>query len=174
MHRAPAAKVLPSGATFGDASSHAPPTRLQIVGDRYGVGIDDTHVRLRGAPVLDEPQLDVHQQVMVDGAGLWVWASWYCCKHCWGSSMWNLLLPVFFLVKVYFHPPHLFLPPPHAFLRQMIDDKLSVSELMTTSLIALPPVVPVRRLVDTLRMCNHQVGTCLPARPPAFLPVTDG
>lgn len=29
---------------------------------------------------------------------------------------------------------------------------------MTTSLIALPPVVPVRRLVDTLRMCNHQVG----------------
>ena len=81
-HRAPAAKVLPSGATSGDASSHAPPTRLQIVGDRYGVGIDDTHVRLRGAPVLDEPQLDVHQQVMVDGAGLWVWASWYCCGHC--------------------------------------------------------------------------------------------
>lgn len=36
---------------------------LQIVGDRYGVGIDDTHVRLRGAPVLDEPALDVHQQV---------------------------------------------------------------------------------------------------------------
>lgn len=35
---------------------------LQIVGDRYGVGIDDTHVRLRGAPVLDEPALDVHQQ----------------------------------------------------------------------------------------------------------------
>lgn len=41
---------------------------------------------------------------------------------------------------------------------QMIDDKLTVSELMTTSLIALPPVVPVRRLVDTLRMCSHQVG----------------
>lgn len=41
----------------------------QIVGDRYGVGIDDTHVRLRGAPVLDEPALDVHQQV-----GGWVWA----------------------------------------------------------------------------------------------------
>lgn len=35
---------------------------LQIVGDRYGVGIDDTHVRLRGAPVLDEPALDVYQQ----------------------------------------------------------------------------------------------------------------
>ena len=41
----------------------------------------------------------------------------------------------------------------------MVDDKLTVSELMTTSMIALPPVVPVRRLVDTLRMCNHQVGT---------------
>ena len=52
----------------------------------------------------------------------------------------------------------------------MIDDKLSVSELMTTSLIALPPVVPVRRLVDTLRMCNHQVGACPPAQPPACLP----
>lgn len=39
----------------------------------------------------------------------------------------------------------------------MVDDKLTVSELMTTSMIALPPVVPVRRLVDTLRMCNHQV-----------------
>lgn len=44
----------------------------------------------------------------------------------------------------------------------MVDDKLTVSELMTTSMIALPPVVPVRRLVDTLRMCNHQVGcACL-------------
>ena len=45
----------------------------QVVGDRYGVGIDDTHVRLRGAPVLDEPALDVHQQVGrggdVNGAG---------------------------------------------------------------------------------------------------------
>lgn len=78
----------------------------KIVGDRYGVGIDDTHVRLRGAPVLDEPALDVHQQ--------------------------------------------------------MIDDKLTVSELMTTSLIALPPVVPVRRLVDTLRMCSHQAFPVTP------------
>jgi hypothetical protein len=41
----------------------APLNAVQIVGDRYGVGIDDTHVRLRGAPVLDEPALDVHQQV---------------------------------------------------------------------------------------------------------------
>jgi hypothetical protein len=78
----------------------------KIVGDRYGVGIDDTHVRLRGAPVLDEPALDVHQQ--------------------------------------------------------MIDDKLSVSELMTTSLLALPPVVPVRRLVDALRMCSHQAFPVTP------------
>lgn len=44
----------------------------------------------------------------------------------------------------------------------MVDDKLSVSELMTTSLIALPPVVPVRRLVDTLRMCAHQAFPVTP------------
>lgn len=45
------------------ASCPLPSLPSQIVGDRYGVGIDDTHVRLRGAPVLDEPALDVHQQV---------------------------------------------------------------------------------------------------------------
>ena len=44
----------------------------------------------------------------------------------------------------------------------MVDDKLSVSELMTTSLIALPPVVPVRRLVDALRMCAHQAFPVTP------------
>lgn len=33
----------------------------QIVGDRFGVGIDDTHIKLRGAPVLDEAALDAHQ-----------------------------------------------------------------------------------------------------------------
>lgn len=44
----------------------------------------------------------------------------------------------------------------------MVNDKLAVSELMTTSLIALPPVVPVRRLVDTLRMCSHQAFPVTP------------
>ena len=45
---------------------------------------------------------------------------------------------------------------------QLVDDKLSVSELMTTSLIALPPVVPVRRVVDVLRMCAHQAFPVTP------------
>jgi hypothetical protein len=53
--------------------------------------------------------------------------------------------------------PAIFLSLAPVTRKQMIDDKLSASELMTTSLIALPPVVPVRRLIDTLRMCNHQV-----------------
>ena len=60
------------------------------------------------------------------------------------------------------HSPPL-LPPPHTtLLEQMVDDKLSVSELMTTSLIALPPVVPVRRVVDVLRMCAHQAFPVTP------------
>ena len=59
-----------------------PPTCPQIVGDRYGVGIDDTHVRLRGAPVLDEPQLDVHQQVIRGGVGLQ--ACWDCYGYFYG------------------------------------------------------------------------------------------
>ena len=61
--------------------------RMQIVGDKFGMGMDDTHMKLRGAPVLDEPALSTHQK--------------------------------------------------------MIADKLTVSELMTVSIIALPPVVKV-------------------------------
>ena len=61
---------------------------LQVVGDKFGMGMDDTHMKLRGAPVLDEPALSSHQK--------------------------------------------------------MIADKLTVSELMTIAMIALPPVVKVR------------------------------
>ena len=60
---------------------------MQIVGDKFGMGIDDTHMKLRGAPVLDEPALSAHQK--------------------------------------------------------MIADKLTVSELMTVAMIALPPVAKV-------------------------------
>ena len=38
----------------------------QIVGDRFGVGIDDTHIKIRGAPVLDEASLDAHQKMIAD------------------------------------------------------------------------------------------------------------
>ena len=34
---------------------------------------------------------------------------------------------------------------------------MQVSELMTVAVVALPPVVRVRDLVDTLRSCTHQV-----------------
>ena len=52
----------------------------QIVGDRFGVGIDDTHIKIRGAPVLDEAALDAHQKMIADK--LQVKASPpACCSH---------------------------------------------------------------------------------------------
>lgn len=32
----------------------------------YGVGMDDTVVKIRGAPVLDEPALSAHQKMIAD------------------------------------------------------------------------------------------------------------
>lgn len=61
---------------------------LQVVGDYFGMGMDDTHIKMRGAPVLDEPALSRHSK--------------------------------------------------------MIADKLTVSELMSMAVVALPPVVRVR------------------------------
>ena len=40
--------------------------------------------------------------------------------------------------------------------QRMVNDKLAVAELAATALVALPPVVPLRELVDTLRACRHQ------------------
>ena len=60
---------------------------MQVVADHFGAGIDDTHIKMRGAPVLEEASLSSHQK--------------------------------------------------------MIADKLSVSELMTMALVALPPVARV-------------------------------
>ena len=61
------------------------------MGDKFGHGMDDTHLKLRGAPVLDEPALSATQK--------------------------------------------------------MIADKLTVSELMTVSIVALPPIVKVNFFV---------------------------
>lgn len=58
-----------------------------MVADYFGAGIDDTHIKMRGAPVLEEPSMSSHQT--------------------------------------------------------MIADKLTVSELMTMAVVALPPVVKV-------------------------------
>lgn len=60
---------------------------VQVVADYFGAGIDDTHIKMRGAPVLEEPSMSSHQT--------------------------------------------------------MIADKLTVSELMTMAVVALPPVVKV-------------------------------
>ena len=60
---------------------------MQVVADYFGAGIDDTHIKMRGAPVLEEPSMSSHQT--------------------------------------------------------MIADKLTVSELMTMAVVALPPVVKV-------------------------------
>ena len=38
----------------------------QVVGDQFGMGIDDTHMKLRGAPVLDAPALSPHQKMIAD------------------------------------------------------------------------------------------------------------
>ena len=59
-----------------------------MVGDKFGMGMDDTHMAIRGAPVLDEPALSAEQK--------------------------------------------------------MIADKLTVSELMSMAVVALPPIVRVR------------------------------
>lgn len=40
--------------------------------------------------------------------------------------------------------------------QRMVAGKVSVNELMTTQLVALPPVVHLRELVDTLRKVRHQ------------------
>jgi hypothetical protein len=41
-------------------------------------------------------------------------------------------------------------------LRQaMVADKLTAGELACTSLVALPPVVPLRQLLAALRGCRH-------------------
>lgn len=71
------------------------------MGDKFGMGIDDTHMKLRGAPVLDEPALSAHQK--------------------------------------------------------MIADKLTVSELMTVSMIALPPVAKVSLAVPSLLGLTRQL-----------------
>ncbi len=39
--------------------------------------------------------------------------------------------------------------------QRMVNDKLTVSEVATTALVALPPIVPLRQLAETLRSCRH-------------------
>ena len=41
--------------------------------------------------------------------------------------------------------------------QRMVNDKLAVAELAATALVALPPLVPLRELADTLRACRLPV-----------------
>ena len=40
--------------------------------------------------------------------------------------------------------------------QRMVNDKLTVSELATTALVALPPVTPIAELAEALRSCRYQ------------------
>ena len=40
--------------------------------------------------------------------------------------------------------------------QRMVNDKLAVSELATTALVALPPIVRLRELAEALRSTRHQ------------------
>ncbi len=46
--------------------------------------------------------------------------------------------------------------------QRMVNDKLTVSELASTALMALPPVVPLAELADTLRACRYQTFPITP------------
>ena len=76
----------------------------QVVGDWFGMGMDDTHIKMRGAPVLDEPALSPHSK--------------------------------------------------------MIADKLTVSELMSMAIVALPPVVRVRLSFFSSLFSKFFLGSC--------------
>lgn len=52
--------------------------------------------------------------------------------------------------------------------QRMVNDKLTASELATTALVALPPLVPIREVVDTLRSCRHQAFPVTPDTKAAY------
>lgn len=46
--------------------------------------------------------------------------------------------------------------------QRMANDKLTAAELATTALVALPPVVALSDLADTLRACRYQTFPITP------------
>ena len=46
--------------------------------------------------------------------------------------------------------------------QRMVNDKMAASELATTELVALPPIVRLCELADTLRGCRHQAFPVTP------------
>ena len=52
--------------------------------------------------------------------------------------------------------------------QRIVADKLTVAELVTTQLVALPPVVRLRELALTLSRCKHQAFPVTPEVDAAF------
>lgn len=52
--------------------------------------------------------------------------------------------------------------------QRMVNDKLTVSELATTALVALPPLVQLRELAAVLRSCRHAAFPVTPDTEAAY------
>ncbi len=50
----------------------------------------------------------------------------------------------------------------------MVNDKLTVSELASTALVALPPIVLIRQLAETMRSCRHAAFPVTPGTKAAY------
>lgn len=53
--------------------------------------------------------------------------------------------------------------------QRVLADKLTVAELVTTQVVALPPVVRLRELISTMRRCKHQAFPITPEVDAALL-----
>ena len=112
----------------------------KLVGDALGLSVYDTHIKIKGAPVLVLTQNCCTTTFVV-------------CTDCRNDDM--TFLPCQTIVG---RLQWVCCPQPEADmqLRQaLVADKLTAGELMCTSLVALPPVVPLRALLATLRGCRH-------------------
>lgn len=52
--------------------------------------------------------------------------------------------------------------------QRMVNDKLTVSEVATTALVALPPIILIRQLVEVLRSCRHAAFPVTPDTKTAY------
>ena len=107
----------------------------KVVGDALGDGVDDTHAKLRGAPVLDEPGLSARAGAEGGRGG--------------GGA-------------ARARRPRRRRPPPPPPLPGMVADRMTVGELAASPVIALPPVPSVARVLDVLAACNHSAFPVTP------------
>lgn len=136
-----------------------------MVGDALTPSVYDVHIKIRGAPVLVRR---LHAAGLVQMIGMAVDQSLDWEEPSWQTAVLHAG------VQGYLQTPHLKQPcmpdiccrTAHCTRTQMeagqeahqrmVNDKLTVAELAATALVALPPLVPLRELADTLRACRHQ------------------